>query len=47
MRFAAASPGDMGESGRGLDGGKKGDDEGVKPLQSKEARNCVRLSPDQ
>lgn len=25
--------------------GEKGDDGGVKPLQSKEARNCVRLSP--
>jgi len=41
MRFAAAS--DVG-AGRGE--GEKGDDGGVKPLQSKEARNCVRLSPD-
>ncbi|TGZ56706.1 hypothetical protein DBV15_08147 [Temnothorax longispinosus] len=48
MRFAAASDvaGRDRDGARGLDGGKKGDDGGVKPLQSKEARNCVRLSPD-
>jgi len=34
------------EREREEDGGKKGDDEGVKPLQSKEARNCARLSLD-